>query len=46
MPKTRNFYFSLYEQIELIKNSFYNDSTLKFDGGKPVPIINVQGASS
>ena len=45
MPNTRNF-LSLYEEIELFKNSFYNDSTLKSIGWKPVPIINFQGASN
>ena len=46
MPNTRNFPLSLYEEIEFFKNSFYNDSTLKSIGWKPVPIINFQGASN
>ena len=46
MPNTRNFLLSLYEKIELFKNSFYNDSTLISIGWKPVPIINVQGGSN
>ena len=46
MPSTRIFSLSLYEEIALFKNSFYNDSTLKFIGWKPVPIINVQGSSN
>ena len=44
MPNTRNFSLSLYEEIS--KNSLCNESTLKSIGWKPVPIINVQGASN
>ena len=46
MPNTRKFSLPLYEEIELFKNSFCNDSTLKSIGCKPVLIINVQGASN
>ena len=44
MPNTRNFLLSLYQEIELFKNSFYNDSSLKFIGWKPEPITKVQSA--
>ena len=46
MPKTGRFSLSLYEDIELFKNSFFNDSILKSVGWKSVPVINVQGASN
>ena len=45
MPNTRNFSLSLYEKIEIFKNSFCNDSTLKSIGWKTKPIINIQVAS-
>ena len=44
MPSTRNLSLSLNEQMEVYKNSYYNESTLKSIDWKPVLIINVQGA--
>ena len=46
MPNTRTFSLSLYEEIKLFKDNFYNESTLQSIGWKPVPIIDVQGASN
>ena len=46
MPNTRNFSLSLYEEIKLFKDNFYNESTLQSIGWKLMPIIDVQGASN
>ena len=46
MRNTRNFSLSLYEEIDFFKKSLCNDSILKSYGWKPVPFINVQGASN